>query len=184
MGSGATDQAPLVLPALGERPLFLIGMMATGKSTVGRLLAERLGRPFVDLDERIEQWAGATVPEIFASEGEAGFRAHEAAALGALLDGGELVVAVGGGAPCFGDNLARMLAAGTVVCLTADAEEIAARVGDARSRPLLAGAADRRAVIRRLLDERAPFYRRAPHVVDTTGQRPSQVLARLIERLA
>jgi shikimate kinase len=163
--------------------LFVIGFMGTGKSTVGRLLAARLERRFVDLDERVEAEAQATIPEIFAAEGEAGFRAREAALLGDVLKEGAQVVAVGGGTPCFGDNLDRMLAAGVVIALNATPDEILDRVGDAGSRPLLAKAEDKRAEVERLLKERAVHYARAHLTLSTSGQAPSQLVTRLLGEL-
>ena len=163
--------------------MFLIGFMGTGKSTVGRILATRLSRPFVDLDERIVSEANATIPEIFAAEGEAGFRAREAAAVERVVGEGEAVVAVGGGAPCHGDNLDRMLGAGVVVRLEASAEEILIRIGDASSRPLLASAGDKRGEVARLIAEREACYARAHSTVPTTGVAPSQVVARILSEL-
>lgn len=171
-------------PSIEDRPIFLIGFMGAGKSTIGRLLADRLGRAFVDLDERIAGDAGATIPELFATEGEAGFRRREAALLAEVVKEGAQVVAPGGGAPCHGDNLERMLAAGVVVHLSAAVDEILTRVGEGESRPLLARARDRRAEVERLLAARVAHYRRAHLTVDTSGLRPSQVLARLLEELA
>jgi shikimate kinase len=169
------------------RPIFLIGFMGAGKSTVGRLLAARLERAFVDADERIESEAGATVAEIFAAEGEAGFRARERDVLRRLADGGAQVVAVGGGAPAHGDNLDRMLASGVVVLLDANVDEILERVGDGAGRPLLQAAPDaaaRRAVVEKLYAARAPFYARAHVRLDTNGRPPSKIVAALVEALA
>jgi shikimate kinase len=168
---------------LDGRPLFLVGFMGTGKSTVGRLLAARLDRPFVDLDERIVVDAGATIPEIFAGEGETGFRAREAAMIRQVAGEGAQVVAIGGGAPAHGDNLDRLLAAGGVVCLTASVDEILARVGDGESRPLLAGKSDRRAEVARLLGVRAKFYARAHYTIDTTARPPSKVVGDVLGAL-
>ncbi|HZS36234.1 MAG TPA: shikimate kinase [Polyangia bacterium] len=169
--------------SLDGRGLFLIGFMGTGKSTVGSLLAARLQRPFVDLDDRIVIDAGATIPEIFAGEGEAGFRAREAAMLRRVTGEGALVAAIGGGAPCHGDNLDRLLAAGAVIGLTASVDEILQRVGDGESRPLLAGKADRRGEIERLLGVRTKFYSRAHFTVDTTARPPSKVVAEILAAL-
>ncbi len=172
------------LPSIEGRPVFLIGFMGTGKSTVGRLLAARLARPFVDLDEQVESEANASIPEIFAAEGEAGFRRREAEVVRRVTgEGGAQVIAVGGGAPCHGDSLERLLAAGVVVGLDASATEILTRVGDASSRPLLAAAADPRAEVSRLLGVRAAFYARAHTTVHTDGVAPSAVVARILEEL-
>jgi shikimate kinase len=169
--------------AIEDRPIFLIGFMGAGKSTVGRLLADRLGRAFVDLDERIASEAQATIPELFAEEGEAGFRRREAALLAEVIAEGAQVVAPGGGAPCHGDNLERMLASGVVAYLSSSVDEILARVGAAADRPLLAGPGDRRATVERLLQARQAHYQRAHFTVETSGIPPSQVVARLIAEL-
>src|SRR5450755_42182 len=92
-----------------DAPIFLVGFMATGKTTVGRILAARLGWRLVDLDDVIAREAGRTVPEIFEAEGEAGFRAREARALAAASAERRAVVATGGGAGCREDNLRTML---------------------------------------------------------------------------
>lgn len=164
------------------RPIFLIGFMGTGKSTVGLLLAAKLERRFVDLDAVIEEEAHMTVAEIFFNERENGFRAREAACLRRVAAQGPQVIAVGGGAPAHGDNIDFMLHAGKVVCLTADVDELVRRVGDAETRPLLAGK-DVRGEIEKLLPARRAFYERAHLVVDTTGVVPSQVARKICEAL-
>jgi shikimate kinase len=148
----------------------LIGLPATGKTTVGRLLASRLGRPFVDLDRAVEEAAGMTVPDIFRVEGEPAFRRREAEALRAVLTTPGAVVATGGGAACREENLALMLSAGLVVALEAPPEEIVRRTGKASGRPLLDGAADPVAAVAALLEKRQPFYARAHVRVDTVGK--------------
>ena len=164
------------------RPIFLIGFMGTGKSTVGLLLAAKLERRFVDLDAVIEEEAHMTVSEIFFNEREAGFRAREAAALRRVAAQGPQVIAVGGGAPAHGDNLDFMLHAGKVVCLTATTDELVQRVGAGETRPLLAGK-DVRQEIERLREQREKFYQRAHLTTDTTGVVPSQVARRIAEAL-
>jgi shikimate kinase len=165
------------------KPIFLVGFMGTGKSTVGALLAARLGRTFVDLDGRIEQEAGATLSELFATVGEPDFRRRETEALGRVLAEGPQVVAVGGGAVAHHNNLDRMLAAGVVVCLRATPEVILQRIGDASTRPLLAAAPDKPAEVARLLYEREPFYARAHLSVDTSLLAPSQIATRIVAEL-
>src|SRR4051812_17978196 len=110
-------------PAADDAPIFLIGFMASGKTTVGRLLAERLGWAFVDLDEVIEVAAGKTVAEIFAAEGEAGFRRRETEALREVVQRRKTVVATGSGAPCREENISAMLAGGRVYWLDVTAEK-------------------------------------------------------------
>ncbi|HET9623327.1 MAG TPA: 3-dehydroquinate synthase [Kofleriaceae bacterium] len=161
-------------------PLFLIGFMAAGKTSVGRALAGATGRAFVDLDEVIAR-DGTPVAALVAHD-EPAFRAREAAALAEVIaQAGEgAVIATGGGAAAHGDNLARMRAAGLVVALGVDVDEAErrARAETASVRPLLAGGA------RALAARRAPIYRRAHAVVDTTGRALADVVAevRAVER--
>lgn len=153
--------------------------MATGKTEVGRRLAQRLGRAFIDTDALVEAEAGGTVASIFAAEGEAGFRARERAAIARACGMPDAVIAIGGGALLDDENRRHLTAAGPVVCLTATPEEILRRVGRAASRPLLRGPGDRLARIRALLAERAPVYAVATHTVDTTGLSLDQVTDRV-----
>jgi shikimate kinase / 3-dehydroquinate synthase len=150
-------------------PLFLIGFMAAGKTSVGRLLARAAGRRFVDLDDVIAAH-GEPVAELVARD-EAEFRRREAAALVEVIGGAGdgPVIATGGGAAAFGDNLARMKAAGVVVALGVDLAEARARASAGPPRPLLDGAADQ------LVLRRAPSYRRAHAVVETTGRTLGEV---------
>jgi len=163
-----------------DAPIFLIGFMASGKTTVGRLLAERLEWAFVDLDKLIEDGAGRTVADIFATEGEAGFRRRETDALREVASRRRTVVATGGGAPCGEENIGMMLAAGRVLWLDVSAEEAVARAGKGSGRPLLDGAADPVAAARTLLDARRPFYKRAHAGVPTMGYTPQQIVTDLL----
>ena len=162
-------------PADDDAPIFLIGFMASGKTTVGRLLAERMDWAFVDLDKVIEEAAGKTVAEIFAGEGEGGFRKRETEALREVARWKKTVVATGGGAPCREENIEAMLAAGRVLWLDVSAEEAIRRAGTASGRPLLDGAADPLAAARKLLDERRPFYARAHFRADTGEEAPGLI---------
>jgi shikimate kinase len=150
--------------------IVLMGFMATGKSEVGRRLARRLDRPFIDTDHLVEARAGKTVAAIFAEDGEAAFRALERDAVVAATARGDAVIAVGGGAVLDATNLAQLRDAGVLVYLTADIETILRRVGDVARRPLLAGD-DPRAAIERLLAARRPVYAAASDVtVDTSAR--------------
>lgn len=146
-------------------PLFLVGFMAAGKTSVGRAVAAATGRRFVDLDDEIAA-LGEPVASLVARD-EAELRRREAAALAALIDapgaGEGVVIATGGGAAAYGDNLDRMRAAGLVVALGVDPDEAARRAAGGTARPLMAQAA-------RLAKLRAPIYRRAHAVVDTMGR--------------
>jgi shikimate kinase len=165
--------------------IWLVGMMGAGKSAVGARLAERLALPFHDTDAEIEREAGASVAELFAREGEAGFRAREQKAIGGLL-GRDAVVALGGGALTVGGTLERLEAHGRLVYLRARPETLAARVGGAGERPLLRGldAEGRRAKLGELLARREADYARADLVVDVDGADVEWVVSRIAARLA
>ncbi len=166
-----------------EGPIFLIGFMGSGKTTVGGLLADRLGWSFADLDERIVQAAGLTVAEIFAREGEEGFRRRETEAVRAAATGRRAVVATGGGAACREENLAVMLGAGRVVALAVSAAEAVRRTGSRSGRPLLDGSADPLAAATALLAKRAPFYARAHLRIETDGLTADQTAGAIVAGL-
>ena len=159
--------------------VFLTGFMGTGKTAVGRELARRLGRRFVDLDEEIERSAGCSVRDIFARSGEAEFRARERESLERVCRLDAAVVATGGGTPVDPANRRVLRAAGKVICLGADVPTILARVGDGEDRPLLAGTNDRSARIRWLLDARAEAYADADRRVDTSGRDVAEVVGEI-----
>lgn len=172
-------------------------MMGAGKSTVGRLVARRLGWAFVDLDSEVEQRAGMSVADVFAQRGEAGFRSLESECLAARLadgaghdpgsaghegaHGAATVVAVGGGAVLDAGNRARIAGAGTVVWLRARPGTLAARLGAGTGRPLLEGSG--RGVVGRLAElafDRGPLYEEvAGAVVDVDGLTDEEVADRL-----
>jgi len=156
--------------------VILTGFMATGKTEVGRRLARRLGRPFVDVDGLVEAAAGQSVAAIFATHGEVRFRELERAAVAEACRVPEAVVATGGGTMLDPENRRRLAAAGPIVCLAAPAEEILRRIGDPATRPLLANGGDRLARVRALLAERAPTYALSTHTVDTAGLDVEQVV--------
>ncbi|WP_028539939.1 shikimate kinase [Paenibacillus sp. J14] len=158
--------------------IVLIGMMGTGKTTVGSLLAAETGLKLVDLDQRIAMEAGRSIPDIFAAEGEAYFRDLESAALRRTLQEQGIVLATGGGAVLREANRLAMRGGGLVVALQATADEILARVGEDPNRPLLAGGAKER--ITALLEERKELYAFAHLTVDTSGKSAEQVAAEIL----
>ena len=164
-------------------PLFLVGFMASGKSTVGRLVAARLGWQFRDLDRVIADAAGRTIPEIFAAEGEEGFRQREAQAVAEAAELRHTVIAPGGGAACREPSLSRMLAAGHVVALSVPPEEVVRRARGRSNRPLLDGAAAPLAAATALLQARAPFYARAHAPIQPQDLGADEVAAAVIRVL-
>ena len=159
--------------------------MGSGKSTVARLAAERLGWTWTDVDEEVERASGATVTELFAGRGEEDFRRREADALRAVLGRpGPMVVSVGGGAVLEASNRRALRESGTVVWLRATPETLVTRVGHGAGRPLLAGgrAGERAAALRRLDESRRPLYQEvAHHVVDVDGLEAAEVAGRVLQ---
>lgn len=169
--------------------VYLTGFMASGKSTVGPLLADALGYRFVDLDWLIEARAGQSIPMIFAEGGEAAFRAAEAEALDETTRSRRMVVATGGGALVTPAALRTARMAGPVVWLRASVEATLDRLGDAVGRPLLAGPDGRplwghalRQRVEALMGEREPFYAQADLTLDADPD-AEVVTRRIVEGL-
>lgn len=163
--------------------IALIGAPGSGKSTIGALLAERLGLTFVDVDAAIEARDGRLIREIFAEDGEPTFRALELDATLALLEQGG-VVSLGGGAPLT-PAIAEALGADDVdsVWLQVDARHATQRIGLDTGRPLLAGGGLRATLIK-LLNQRTPVYAAtARHHVDTSGREPEQIVDDIVAAL-
>lgn len=158
--SVATPDMTDLRAALGQRAIVLVGMMGSGKSSVGRRLAGRLGLPFVDADTEIERAANATIPEIFETHGEDYFRDGERRVIQRLLDGSPKVLATGGGAFVSAETRAAIRAAGVSIWLKADRDLILQRVKRRSNRPLLKSG-DPEATIDRLLAVRNPIYAEA-----------------------
>jgi shikimate kinase len=155
-------------------------MMGAGKSTVGTLLAARLGWPYSDSDSEVERRTGTTVPEIFATSGEAAFRAEEARVLeAAATSDGPLVVSVAGGAVLAPGNRQLIKNAGFVVWLRAEVETLAARVGKGAGRPLLDP--DPLTALCRLYEERRSLYEElADFTVDVDHLPPGEIVDRIM----
>ncbi len=153
--------------------IVLTGFMGTGKSTVGRLLAEQLGYGFVDTDEWIEREDGRSIADIFREDGEDAFRQLERTASLTIAKLEGTVIATGGRLMLDEGNAAALMANGRVFCLTAEPEEIVARVREGEKRPLL-NTPNPAARIQALLDQRRDAYGRFPQI-DTTGKTVEQV---------
>jgi len=154
--SRATDPARIVR-RLGGRSIVLVGMMGAGKSSVGRRLAARLDLPFSDADTEIEQAANQTIPEIFATHGEAYFRDGERRVIGRLLREGPRVIATGGGAFMSAETRTAIAELGVSVWLDAEFHVLRDRLKRKSNRPLLAGV-DLDERLKTLIAERYPIY--------------------------
>jgi shikimate kinase len=156
---------------MSGRHLVLVGLMGAGKSSVGKRCAELLDRPFVDTDELVVASAGVPFDDLWAAEGESGFRARERVAVAdAAASPTPLVIACGGGAVLDPDNRRALRASGLVVWLAAEPTVLATRLAGDESRPLLAGG-DRAATLTRLADTRAAAYEAAADVTVATDDR-------------
>ena len=164
-------------------PVVLVGLSGSGKSTVGRLLADRWSVPFIDLDLLIESDAGASVPEIFGQEGESGFRAREAAVTRNLAPAEPCVIATGGGWMArseLRDAWPDAVRVWLQVTPRVAAERLAASPG---SRPLLKNELPE-SVLQDLLDRRLPAYRLSDYTVDTSDRTPAQVAEAVAENIS
>lgn len=163
--------------------IFLVGLMGAGKTSVGRLLAKRFGKTFYDCDQEIERRTGVKIPVIFEIEGEAGFRAREAAVLKELASLNDIVLATGGGAVSREENRQVLMKNGTVVYLRASLDDLWQRTRHDRNRPLLR-TPDPRAKLEELFAERDPLYREVAAVImDTGNQSLGNLATRLEQRL-
>ncbi len=157
------------------RNLVITGFMGTGKTSVGQAVARHLSRPFVDMDAKIEAWAGKPIRLIFEEDGEAAFRRLESKVCEALSAKTGLVIATGGGALVEAANRAMLMRSGQLICLTIEPSEVLKRVGEDETRPLLNGP-DPEGAVRRLMCEREPAYAQIPWQIDTTGRSIDEVV--------
>lgn len=172
---GIFSYNPTMLPidtTHAKRPsgnIFLVGMMGAGKTTVGKLLAQHLGKAFVDSDEEIQQRTGVTIPHIFDIEGEAGFRQREVNVIRDLVKLNNIVLATGGGVVLDEHNRDALISNGLVVYLKSTVHDLWQRTRHDRNRPLLQGA-DPRAKLRELYERRDPLYTQVADLVIPTGK--------------
>lgn len=176
------DRRDALLALLAGRPIVLVGMMGAGKTTVGRRLAARLGRHFVDSDEEIEKAAGMSIEDIFSTHGEADFRAGEVRVIARLLRDHDLVLGTGGGAFIHPETRALVKATAVSVWIKADFELLFDRVSRRSHRPLLK-TADPRETLRRLIEARYPIYGEADVTIVSTDVPQDAVAGDIIDAL-
>ena len=160
--------------------IYFVGLMGAGKTTIGRHLARRLKKRFVDCDHEIEARTGVRIPVIFEIEGEEGFRRRESQVLRELTAEGDMVLATGGGAVLNPENRARLAQTGLVVYLCVPPDELFARTKRDRNRPLLQ-VADPNAKSDEVSAQREPLTRASAYIVIAGGGRTPLGVARLIE---
>ncbi|MGC5327070.1 shikimate kinase [Brevibacillus sp. SYSU BS000544] len=160
--------------------MVLVGFMGTGKSTVGKELAHRLGKVHVDLDQAIVEHEKSDIPTIFLEKGEAYFRDVESRLLEELLQKENIVLTTGGGAVLRPNNVTIMMLHSIVITLTAAQEEIIKRVSQDTNRPLLAG--DVRERVASLMEARKGLYDFAPVQVDTTDRSVENIVEEIIKK--
>lgn len=159
--------------------IFLIGFMGCGKTTIGRTLASALKLTFIDLDTFLEERYFRTIPQIFAEEGEDGFRLKERKVLEEVSAFDDVIVATGGGAPCFFDNMELMNNSGFCVFLDVDIDSLVSRLIHARTeRPLIKGKSPKelREYIEGMMEKRRPFYEKARYILKGAEIFPDQLI--------
>lgn len=161
---------------MGRGNIFLVGMMGAGKTTVGRALAHKMQKRFIDTDKVLVERTGVAVATVFEIEGEAGFRRREASVLAEVAAGDDCIIATGGGVVLSEENRRAMRENGTVIYLRARVADLWERTRQDTTRPLLA-TPDPRATLSRLLEERDALYREAAHLVVETGVQSASTLA-------
>lgn len=159
--------------------IFLIGFMGCGKSTMGRALAASLNLTFIDLDTFLEERYFRTIPQIFAEEGEENFRRKERKVLEEVSSFDNVIIATGGGAPCFYDNMELMNNSGFCIFLDVEIDSLVSRLIHAKTeRPLIKGKSpdELRLFIQGMMQKRRPFYETARYILKGKEIFPEQVL--------
>ncbi|QAR34280.1 shikimate kinase [Geovibrio thiophilus] len=162
-----------------RKNIYLIGFMGTGKSTVGRLVAQKLGMEFCDTDAMVEEKSGMTISQIFDEMDEDAFRGMETDVLKEITERKNLVVSTGGGIVVTRGNMELMRSAGSLITLMASPEQIFDRIKDDKGRPLLQ-VANPLDEIKQLIYDRAPFYINTDCIVETTELSPEDAAEEII----
>jgi shikimate kinase len=179
---GEMQPEAFISAALGRRSIVLVGMMGSGKSSVGRRLAAKIGIPFVDADAEIEKAAGMSISDIFAERGEAEFRGGEVRVIRRLLQGGPQVLSTGGGAFMDPDTRVAIAAQGISIWLNAEFEVLMKRIRRRHDRPLLK-TPDPAATVRKLMAEREPIYALADLIVESREEPHEKIVDDIMRAL-
>ncbi|PCJ86055.1 MAG: shikimate kinase AroK [Thiotrichaceae bacterium] len=167
-----------------QNNIFLIGLMGTGKTTVGRQLSRKLNMSFFDSDRVIEERTGVDIPLIFEKEGEAGFRKRETAIIDELTQKKNIILATGGGAVLDTANRNHLINRGTVFYLKSNLKTLIQRTGKDKNRPLLHADEPAEAILKRLLEQRGPLYEEtADYVIETANNSIHGVIQAIIKSL-
>lgn len=167
-------------------PVFLIGYMGCGKSSIGRRVAARTGMRFIDMDSEIESRTGMTVQEFFACRGEEAFREEEREVLGTLVREEDAIIATGGGSPCFFDNMESMNRTGTTIYLNMPAAKLAARLETGKhKRPLLKDKSheELERFIEKGIKAREPFYSQARIVIACGDMSDERITDHIVDHI-
>jgi len=162
--------------------IYFIGFMGTGKTTVSKMIAERLNKKWVDLDEIIQEKEGRNIVDIFRDSGEEYFRSIEKEVLKEIADSGNFIVSTGGGIVIVDENVDIMKKSGILVTLVASPEVIYERLKDDHDRPLLQ-VPNPMDEIKRLMFERAPFYIKGDIIIDTSFDKPEKIVEDILLEL-
>ena len=167
-----------------QKNIFLIGLMGTGKTTVGRQLSRKLNMDFYDSDRVIEQRTGADIPLIFEKEGEEGFRKREAEVIDELTQKENIILATGGGSILLAENRAHLINRGMVFYLKSNLKTLIERTSKDKNRPLLQAEEPIETILQRLLDQREPLYlETADHIIDTANNSIHGVIQAIIKHI-
>ncbi|VAW55581.1 Shikimate kinase I [hydrothermal vent metagenome] len=167
-----------------QKNIFLIGLMGTGKTTVGRQLSRKLKMTFFDSDRVIEERTGADIPLIFEKEGEAGFRKRETLVIDELTQKKNIILATGGGAILDVTNRNHLINRGAVFYLKSNLKTLLQRTGKDKNRPLLHADEPAEVILKRLLEQRGPLYEEtADYVIETANNSIHDVIQAIIKSL-
>jgi len=164
--------------------IVLVGPMGSGKTTIGRRLAENLKVDFYDADHEIIDKTGVSIDHIFDVEGEEGFRKRESKVLKELCNKSNIVLATGGGAVLLEENRSIIKKVESVIYLSSSVDQILRRTAKSKIRPLLENSKNRRQTISNIIDSRDPFYREvATIIINTNGKKLNQVINEILTHL-